>query len=130
MNLLVGLTGSGSSGGPKEIEAMVSAIRDACCSGEGAEIFSVRTPIDESSGNQVYGFLRAGRGEDAAALPLKEALGESGRAVSEGFPADALGERVRFGFERRVTFAFNEWSPSPAEAGGAGGGGGGFSLFG
>ncbi|CAE7822749.1 EEF1AKNMT, partial [Symbiodinium sp. CCMP2456] len=58
MNLLVGMTGTGSSGGPKEIEAMVSAIHGTCCS-DSSEVFTIRTPINESSGNQLYGFLRA-----------------------------------------------------------------------
>jgi len=127
LNLLVGMTGSGSSGGPKEIEAMVSAINSTCC-GEGAEVFTVRTPINESSGNQLYGFLKAGRPEGREE-PLKEALRKSAEAVNEGFPADSLGKRLRFDFARRVVFSFREWQPAAAAPAGSQGGGG-FGFFG
>jgi len=106
MNLLVGMTGTGNSGGPKEIEAMVSAIHGTCCS-DSSEVFTIRTPINESSGNQLYGFLRAGRPAKAGAL--KEALAASAEAVNADFPADSLGEKIRFDFARRVVFAYQDW---------------------
>merc|ERR550525_1030140 len=81
LNLLVGMTGTGSSGGPTEIEAMVSAIHAACCQPAG-EVFGARTPINESSGNSLYGFLTAGREQERTA-PLKEALIASAQAVNE-----------------------------------------------
>jgi len=106
LNLLVGMTGTGSSGGPEEIKAMVSALQAACCQPAG-EVFSVRTPINESSGNSLYGFLTAGREGDRTG-PLKEALMASAQAVNEGFPADSLGKKLRFEFERRVKFAYKD----------------------
>jgi len=116
INLLVGLTGSGSSGGPKEIEAMITAIHKTCCVA-GSETFTVRTPMNESSGNVLYGFLRGGRpGEREGSL--KEALQESAKAVNEGFPADSLGTKLRFEFARRLSFAYKDWSPDGAAAGG------------
>jgi len=124
LNLLVGLSGSGSSGGAAEIEAMVSAISQTCCLPE-SEVFSIRTPMNESSGNLLYGFLRAGRpeGRDAA---LKEALRRSAEAVNESFPPDPLGKKLRFELARRVVFAYNDWAPggsTPTKKGG-------FGLFG
>lgn len=107
LNLLVGMTGSGSSGGPKEIQSMVSAIHDACCD-SSSEVFTIRTPINESSGNQIYGFLRAGR-EKSRSEPLKEALKASAEAVNAGFPEDALGKKIRFDFARRVVFSYQDW---------------------
>eukprot|EP00434_Breviolum_minutum_P015899 symbB.v1.2.014012.t2/scaffold1012.1/size144332/5 len=86
LNLLVGMTGSGSSGGPQEIEAMVQAIQKNCCN-ESSEIFTIRTPINESSGNQIYGFLKAGRA--SREMPLKDALKESAEMVNAEFPADS-----------------------------------------
>jgi len=107
LNLLVGMTGTGSSGGPKEIEAMVSAIHGSCCDPESSEVFTVRTPIKESSGNQIYGFLRAGR--TSRQSPLKEALKESAEAVNSDFPPDSLGQKLRFDFARRVVFSYQDW---------------------
>ena len=86
MNLLVGMTGTGSSGGPQEIEDMVKAIHGTCCN-DKSEVFAIRTPINESSGNQIYGFLRAGR--DDRSEPLKEALKTSAEAVNADFPEDS-----------------------------------------
>jgi len=106
MNLLVGMTGTGSSGGPAEIEAMVSAIHETCCN-DTSEVFTVRTPINESSGNQLYGFLRAGR--DKRSGPLKEALRASAEAVNANFPEDSLGKKIRFELARRVVFAYQNW---------------------
>eukprot|EP00441_Pelagodinium_beii_P006483 CAMPEP_0197700894 /NCGR_PEP_ID=MMETSP1338-20131121/122545_1 /TAXON_ID=43686 ORGANISM="Pelagodinium beii, Strain RCC1491" /NCGR_SAMPLE_ID=MMETSP1338 /ASSEMBLY_ACC=CAM_ASM_000754 /LENGTH=468 /DNA_ID=CAMNT_0043284545 /DNA_START=140 /DNA_END=1544 /DNA_ORIENTATION=- len=97
LNLLVGMTGSGSSGGPKEIQAMVSAIHGSCCDPESSEVFTIRTPIKESSGNQIYGFLRAGRA-GSKQTPLKEALKASAEAVNTDFPPDQLGQKLRFDF--------------------------------
>jgi len=113
LNLLVGMSGSGSSGGSAEIRAMVSAIKAACCQPDG-EVFSARTPINESSGNSLYGFLTAGREGDRTG-PLKEALMVSAQAINEGFPADSLGKKLRFEFERRVKFAYQDWKPPGAE---------------
>lgn len=109
LNLLVGMTGTGSSGGPVEIQAMVSAIYKTCCQ-ESSEVFTIRTPIQESSGNQLYGFLRAGR--EIREGPLKEALRASAEAVNENFPADRLGKKIRFQFARRVTYSYQDWKPS------------------
>eukprot|EP00931_Biecheleriopsis_adriatica_P101639 TRINITY_DN76736_c0_g1_i1.p1 TRINITY_DN76736_c0_g1~~TRINITY_DN76736_c0_g1_i1.p1 ORF type:complete len:517 (-),score=108.60 TRINITY_DN76736_c0_g1_i1:35-1558(-) len=112
LNLLVGMTGTGSSGGPKEIEAMVYAVHGACCdTAQGGQACSVRTPMDESSGNQVYGFLRAGRGPGQEEGVLKEALKRCAEAVNSGFPPDSLGSKIRFDFARRVNFAWQDWEP-------------------
>jgi len=113
LNLLVGMTGSGSSGGPQEIKAMASTIKAACCQPNG-EVFSARTPINESSGNSLYGFLASGREGDRTG-PLKEALMASAQAVNDGFPADSLGKKLRFEFERRVKFSYQDWKPAGAE---------------
>jgi len=110
LNLLVGMTGTGSSGGPKEIEAMVSAIHSTCCSAEG-EVFSIRTLMNESSGNQLYGFLRAGRA-GSREQALKECLKQSAETVTANFPEDQSGKKLRFGFGRRVAFGFQEWKPN------------------
>eukprot|EP00435_Cladocopium_sp_Y103_P035294 s2539_g9.t1 len=72
------------------------------CCGETSEIFTVRTPINESSGNQIYGFLKAGRDATERTKPLKEALKESAEKVNADFPADALGQKIRFDLARRV----------------------------
>jgi len=113
LNLLVGLTGSGSSGGPDEIEAMIAAIHESCCDADSSEVFTVRTPIYESSGNQVYGFLCSGRpsGSDRSE-PLKEALKSSAERLNADFPADSLGQKLRFEFARRVVHAYRDWKPS------------------
>mmetsp|Transcript_46822 Transcript_46822/g.111394 ORF Transcript_46822/g.111394 Transcript_46822/m.111394 type:complete len:530 (+) Transcript_46822:74-1663(+) len=115
LNLLVGMTGRGSSGGPKEIEEMVSAIHGTCCS-ESAEVFTVRTPVIESSGNQLFGFFTAGRPSDQREKPLKEALVEAGDAVNADFPVDAYGSKIRFEFARRLTFGYEGWQPGGAAA--------------
>jgi len=127
INLLVGLSGSGSSGGPKDIEQMIGAIHKTCCV-EQSEVFSMRTPMNESSGNVLYGFLRGGRAGERGA-PLKDALKQSAEAVNEGFPADALGSKLRFEFARRVNFGYQNWAPAAAQPDQKAGGGG-FSLFG
>ena len=85
LNLLVGMTGTGSSGGPQEIEAMVSAIHKGL---QIEEVFTIRTPINESSGNQIYGFLKKGRKERHAAL--KEDLKTSAQLVNQDFPPDSM----------------------------------------
>lgn len=108
LNLLVGMTGSGSSGTAQEIEDMVTAIATTCC-GDSSEIFTVRTPINESSGNQIYGFLKAGRAATERTKPLKEALKESAEKVNADFPADSLGQKIRFDFARRVIFSYQDW---------------------
>lgn len=108
LNLLVGMTGSGSSGTAQEIKDMVKAIAGTCC-GETSEIFTVRTPINESSGNQIYGFLKAGRDATERTKPLKEALKESAEKVNADFPADALGQKIRFDLARRVIFSYQDW---------------------
>eukprot|EP00929_Paragymnodinium_shiwhaense_P004949 TRINITY_DN10626_c0_g1_i4.p1 TRINITY_DN10626_c0_g1~~TRINITY_DN10626_c0_g1_i4.p1 ORF type:complete len:496 (+),score=140.92 TRINITY_DN10626_c0_g1_i4:259-1746(+) len=117
LNLLIGMTGSGSSGGPKEIEAMVSAIHGSCCQ-ESAEVFTVRTPINESSGNQLFGFLCAGR--ESKEEPLKDALKASAEAVTAVFPADSLGKGIRFDFGRRVNFSYRDWPEQQSSSGGGG----------
>ena len=117
LNLLVGMTGTGSSGGPKEIEAMVSAIHSKL---EIEEVFTVRTPINESSGNQIYGFLKKGRERRNTAL--KEDLKTSAQLVNQDFPKDSMlavfrnsfqklrqGEKIRFDFARRVVFGYQDW---------------------
>ncbi|CAK0877874.1 unnamed protein product [Prorocentrum cordatum] len=52
----------------------------------------VRTPINESSGNVEYTFLRQGR-QDGREKPLKDALAASAEAINDGFPPDALEAR-------------------------------------
>ncbi|CAK9014725.1 unnamed protein product [Durusdinium trenchii] len=106
LNLLVGMTGTGSCGGPQEIEAMVTSIQKTCCNAS-SEIFTIRTPISESSGNQLYGFLRAGRSDRSK--PLKEALKESAEMVNADFPKDSLGQKIRFDLARRVVFSYQDW---------------------
>jgi hypothetical protein len=125
MNLLVGMTGSGSSGGPKEIRAMTNAVYSTLCNKDKAEVFMVRTPMNESSGNVEYTFLREGR-PGGREQPLKEAAMAAADAVNEGFPADEQGKKIRFEFKRRVSFAYNDWQPGEEEPQQKGGGG----LFG
>lgn len=129
LNLLVGMTGSGSSGGPKEIESMTNAIYSTLCDQDKAEAFMVRTPINESSGNVEYAFLRQGR-PDGREKPLKDALAASAEAVNEGFPPDSLGKKIRFEFKRRVNFAYSDWSPGGGQGEAQKQGGGGGGLFG
>jgi len=117
MNLLVGISGTGSAGGPKEVEAMTYALHGACCDcARGGRAFSVMTPVDESSGNRILVFLRSGPPEagEAAGGDLREALRRSAEAVSADFPADSSGARLRFALARRVVFGWQDWQAPAA----------------
>ncbi|CAK0824622.1 unnamed protein product, partial [Prorocentrum cordatum] len=93
------------------------AIHGAACL-EGGEAFQVRTPNEESSGNQIYGFLRSGREAARRGGTLEEALAGGCREVQAAFPPDPLGVPLRFDLCNRLARAScRQWRPedSPAD---------------